>query len=111
MHFLYEILANVKAVNQVSSCVAFPLYLAIIQTLCEMGAKMSEADRQAAFLRQYQERFEKKLRDKEIELLEHWREQLLRVLGRPPEGVAALQLQIRKIADMMGNRIKLLKRD
>jgi hypothetical protein len=28
-----------------------------------------------------------------------------------PEGIAALQVHIRKVAEMMGNRIKMLKRD
>jgi hypothetical protein len=28
-----------------------------------------------------------------------------------PEGIASLQLHIRKISEMMGNRVKMLKRD
>lgn len=71
---------------------------------------MAEADRQAAFMKEYQERFEKKLRDSEISVLEYWKEQLQKVLGTRPEGVAALQMQIKKVSDMMENRIRMLRK-
>ncbi len=71
---------------------------------------MAEMDKQAAFMKEYQERFEKKLRDSEIATLEYWREQLQKVLAMKPEGVAALQLQIKKITDMMENRIRIVKK-
>jgi hypothetical protein len=63
-----------------------------------------------AFVKEYQERFEKKLRENEITLLEHWKEQLDRVVGMRHDSVASIQLQISKIADMMANRIKVLKK-
>lgn len=71
---------------------------------------MTDGDKQAAFMREYQERFDKKLRDNEIAVLEYWREQLLKTVGARPEGIAALQQQVRRIADMMENRIKILKK-
>ena len=71
---------------------------------------MTERDNQSAFMREYQDRFDKKLRESEIASLEYWREQLNRVIKMKPEGVAALQLQVKKIADMMENRIKMLKK-
>jgi hypothetical protein len=65
---------------------------------------------QEAFLKEMQARFNKKLGDQEIEIVEHWREQLVRILMLKPEGIGALQSQIKKVSDMMENRIKVLKR-
>lgn len=64
----------------------------------------------AAFIKEYQERFEKKLKESEIDLLEHWKGQLEKIESSRPDSIASLQLQIRKITDMMGNRIKVLKK-
>jgi hypothetical protein len=63
------------------------------------------------FIKEYQERFEKKLKENEISLLEHWKAQLDKVTGMRPDGVASMQLQITKISEMMANRIKTLKRE
>ncbi|MEE9911242.1 MAG: hypothetical protein K4571_05915 [Deltaproteobacteria bacterium] len=64
----------------------------------------------AAFIKEYQERFEKKLKESEIDLLEHWKGQLEKIENSRPDSIASLQIQIRKMADMMGNRIKVLKK-
>ncbi|MGA3279621.1 MAG: hypothetical protein ABSE54_10555 [Smithella sp.] len=63
------------------------------------------------FIKEYQERFEKKMKENEITLLEHWKAQLDKVIGMRPDGVASMQLQITKISEMMANRIKTLKRE
>ncbi|MGA2553679.1 MAG: hypothetical protein ABSF20_02725 [Smithella sp.] len=63
------------------------------------------------FIKEYQERFEKKLKENEITLLEHWKAQLDKVIGMRPDGVASMQLQITKISEMMANRIKTLKKE
>lgn len=72
---------------------------------------MAEKEQQAAMIREIQARFDRKVKENEISLLEYWKEQLDRVGAMKPEGVAALQAQVRKIAEMMGNRIRTLKRD
>lgn len=64
----------------------------------------------AAFIKEYQERFEKKLRENEMALLEHWRTQLDKIESSRPDSIASLQLQIRKLSEMMANRIKVLKK-
>ncbi|HUN55460.1 MAG TPA: hypothetical protein VMU29_09935 [Smithella sp.] len=64
-----------------------------------------------AFMKEYQERFEKKMKENEIALLEHWKTQLDKVISMRPDGVASMQAQITKISDMMANRIKTLKRE
>ncbi|MDI6742028.1 MAG: hypothetical protein QMD11_04735 [Smithella sp.] len=63
------------------------------------------------FVKEYQERFEKKVRESEIDALEHWKAQLDKVIGMRPDSVASMQTQIMKIAEMMNNRIKTLKKE
>jgi hypothetical protein len=75
------------------------------------GGCMAEKDQQAVFLKEIQTRFDRKLKESEITLLEHWKEQVDRVALMKPEGVAALQQQVRKISEMMANRIRILKRE
>ena len=72
---------------------------------------MAEKDQQTALLKEIQTRFDRKLKESEIALLEHWMEQIDRVALMKPEGIAALQQQIRKISEMMANRIRILKRE
>ena len=71
---------------------------------------MAEKDQQA-LLKEIQTRFDRKLKESEIALLEHWKEQVDRVALMKPEGIAALQQQVRKISEMMANRIRILKRE
>jgi hypothetical protein len=72
---------------------------------------MTEREQQAAFLKEIQVRFDRKVKENEISLLEYWKEHVDRVVVLKPEGVAALQMQVRKISEMMANRIRTLKRD
>lgn len=62
------------------------------------------------FVKEYQERFEKKVRENEIAALEHWKAQLDKVIAVRPDSVASIQTQIIKISEMMNNRIKILKK-
>ena len=71
---------------------------------------MAENDHQAALLKEIQTRFDRKLKESEIAILEYWKEQVDRVAAMKPEGIAALQMQVRKISEMMTNRIRILKR-
>ena len=72
---------------------------------------MAENDQQAALLKEIQTRFDRKLKESEITILEYWKEQVERVAAMKPEGIAALQTQVRKISEMMTNRIRILKRE
>jgi hypothetical protein len=71
---------------------------------------MAAVDSSAAFIKEYQERFEKKLKENEIDLLEHWKSQLDKIENSRPDSIASLLLQIRKMSEMMGNRIRVLKK-
>ncbi|HPC85690.1 MAG TPA: hypothetical protein P5238_02860 [Smithellaceae bacterium] len=64
----------------------------------------------AAFMKEYQERFEKKLKENEMAVLEHWKAQLEKIESSRPDSIASLQLQIHKVSEMMGNRIRVLKK-
>jgi hypothetical protein len=70
-------------------------------------AQMSSSD---LFIKEYQERFEKKVRENEITLLEHWKAQLDKVIAMRQESAASMQVQVTKISEMMANRIKVLKK-
>ena len=72
---------------------------------------MGEKEQQAALLKEIQTRFDRKIRENEINYLEYWKEQIDRVTALKPEGVAALQMQVHKISEMMANRIRTLKRE
>jgi hypothetical protein len=72
---------------------------------------MAESDHQAALMKEIQTRFDRKLKESEITILEYWKEQVERVAIMKPEGIAALQTQVRKISEMMTNRIRILKRE
>ncbi len=64
----------------------------------------------AAFLSEMQKKFEAKVRENEVAVLEYWKERLDRLIGMKPDGIASLQLEMRKLSDMMGTRVKTLKR-
>jgi hypothetical protein len=72
---------------------------------------MASQDSNAAFIKEYQDRFEKKLKENEITLLEHWKAQLDRIVSMRPDSIASLQLQLTKTSEMMANRIKILKKE
>lgn len=75
-----------------------------------MGADSNCMENHQAFIKEMQTRFEKKVKENEISLLEYWKSHLDKLLSMKPEGVASLQLQIKKITDMMENRVKILKK-
>ncbi|MCX5835754.1 MAG: hypothetical protein NTX62_02045 [Deltaproteobacteria bacterium] len=72
---------------------------------------MGDAGKQAAFMKEIQARFDKKLREQEISVVEYWKLQLDKLITMRPEGIASLQLQMKRISDMMANRIKMLKKE
>ena len=72
---------------------------------------MESTDSSNAFIKEYQERFEKKIKENEINLLEHWKAQLDKITSMRQDSIASLQVQITKMAEMMATRIKVLKKD
>jgi len=72
---------------------------------------MAEREQQAVLVKEIQARFDRKVRENEISLLEYWKEKVDQVAALKPEGIAALQMHVRKISDSMANRIRILKRE
>ena len=72
---------------------------------------MSDMEDNTAFVKELQARFDKKLKENEISVLEYWKAQIDRLLSLKPEGIASLQLQIKRVSDMMDNRIKMMKKE
>lgn len=62
------------------------------------------------FIREYQARFEKKMRENEIAVVEFWKAKLDKLIALKPEGIAALQLEMKKLSTMMENRMEILKK-
>jgi len=76
-----------------------------------IGKRRNMMDSSGAFIKEYQERFDRKLKENEIALLEHWKGQLDKIVSMRPDSIASLQMQIRKTTEMMANRIKILKKE
>ncbi len=73
--------------------------------------KMAFRDKDAKFLKEFQERLEKKIKENEISVLEYWKERLDKLVSMRPDGIASLQLEMKRLSDMMRNRVKILRRD
>lgn len=72
---------------------------------------MAAQDSSIAFIKEYQERFEKKLKESEIAILEHWKAQLDKITSARHDSLASMQIQVKKTADMMANRINVIKKE
>jgi len=72
-----------------------------------MGTKNSEA----SFLREYQKKVDVKMKENEISVIQYWKDRLGSLIAMKPEGIASLQLEMKKLSNMMENRIKTLKKD
>ncbi len=71
---------------------------------------MASVDSSNVFIKEFQERYEKKLREKEMEIIEHWKAQLDKIIAMRPDSISSLQLQLTKTVEMMANRIRVLKK-
>jgi hypothetical protein len=65
---------------------------------------------QEAFIREMQEKMDRKVKENEMAVIEYWQGQIGKILAMKPDGIASLQMQIKKIYDMMDNRVRILKR-
>ena len=72
---------------------------------------MADLGNNPAFIKELQARFDRKLKENEISVLEYWKAQVDRLLSMKPDGIASLQSQIKRVSDMMDNRIKVMKKE
>jgi len=75
------------------------------------GQQMANMEDNAAFVKELQARFDRKLKENEISVLEYWKLQIDRLLSLKPDGIASLQSQIKRVSDMMDNRIRTIKKE
>ena len=72
---------------------------------------MADMENNPAFVKEFQARFDRKLKDNEISVLEYWKSQIDRLLSMKPDGIASLQSQIKRVSDMMDTRIRTMKKE
>ena len=72
---------------------------------------MVSVDSSNVFIKEFQERYEKKLREKEMEIIEHWKAKLDKIIAMRPDSISSLQLHLTKTVEMMANRIRVLKKE
>jgi hypothetical protein len=65
----------------------------------------------AAFLREFQKKVESVKADHEISVIQYWKGRLDKLVAMKPEGIGALQAEMKRLSAMMENRIKTLKKD
>jgi len=64
-----------------------------------------------AFIKEYQKKIERKLNENEMATVQYWKERLDKLVTMKPDGIASLQLEIKKLSNMMENRIRSLKKE
>lgn len=72
---------------------------------------MGMIDNDLALLRKYQQKMEIKMRENEITIVQYWRDRLEKLISMKPEGIASLQLEMKNLSNMMGNRVGTLKKE
>lgn len=63
------------------------------------------------FLREFQKKVERAKAEHEISVVQYWKERLDRLAAMKPEGIGALQVEMKKLSSVMDNRIKTIKKD
>ncbi len=63
-----------------------------------------------AFVEEMRKRVEKELAERELAVVQFWKEELEKVLKKPAESLAALQVELKNLATRMENRLKVLKK-
>jgi hypothetical protein len=62
------------------------------------------------FLKAMQSRWDKKLVEKELEVITYWKGQLDKVTSMRPESMASVLVQVSKVSEMMANRMASLRK-
>ncbi len=64
---------------------------------------------EAAWVKGMMKKVEEEMAKKEIEALLYWKGEVEKILGRRPESLGTLQLEIQNLIQRMQNRIKVVK--
>lgn len=80
--------------------------LAFVQNLgFDKGSSMDKA-----FVEEMRKRIEKELVERELSVVQFWKEELEKVLKKPAESLGALQIEMKNLVMRMENRLKVLKK-
>lgn len=63
-----------------------------------------------AFLEQMKKKVEKELTEREISVVEFWKEEIEKLLHKKTESLSALQQDLRNLSSRMENRLNVIKR-
>ncbi len=63
-----------------------------------------------AFVEEMRKRFEKEINEKELSVIQFWKEELDKLLRKPAESLGALQVELKNLSMRMENRLKALKK-
>ena len=63
-----------------------------------------------AFLEQMRKKVEKELTEREISVVEVWKEEIEKLLHKKTESLSALQQDLRNLSSRMENRLNVIKR-
>ena len=63
-----------------------------------------------AFVEEMRKRVEKELNEKELSVVQYWKEELEKLLKKPAESLSALQVELKNLSARMENRVKALKK-
>jgi len=63
-----------------------------------------------AFVEEMRKRVEKELQEKELSVVQFWKDEVDKILKRPSESLAALQLELKNLSQRMENRQRALKK-
>lgn len=61
-------------------------------------------------IKEFQKKLDKTVRENEITVVQYWKERMDKLAAMKPEGIAPLKVEIKKLSDMMENRIATLKK-
>lgn len=63
-----------------------------------------------AFLEQMKKKVARELAEREISVIEFWKEEIEKILHKKTESLAALQQEMRNLSERMENRLKIIKK-
>jgi hypothetical protein len=63
-----------------------------------------------SFAQEMKKRIEKDLQDKELAIVQYWKEEAEKILKKPSESLSALQVELKNLIARMENRLRTLKK-
>lgn len=63
-----------------------------------------------SFAEEMKKRIEKDLQDKELAVVQYWKEEAEKILKKPSESLSALQVELKNLISRMETRLRTLKK-